>query len=86
MDISKELSELGLTEELLAFFHSRTANRSKEIEKAWISRASYPAKGFPKKGDPLKASISLKGGGTCEYTLEIAKIRQKRINMLMNKQ
>ena len=32
MEIDKELTDAGLTEELLLFFHSRTANNNKKIE------------------------------------------------------
>jgi len=46
MEISKDLAEIGLTEELLLFFHSRTANSNKKIEKAFSERYSW--RNYPK--------------------------------------
>lgn len=85
MEIDKELTELGLTEELLLFFHSRTANKSKKIEKAFAERYSW--RNYPKAmpGDPIVFRVRFEGGGEAEYTLEVAKVRQKRLNLLLMK-
>lgn len=85
MEIQKELTELGLTEELLLFFHSRTANSGKRIEKAFTERYSW--RNYPKAmpGDPIVFKVRFEGGGEAEYTLEVAKVRQKRLNLLLMK-
>lgn len=77
MEISRKLKEAGLTKEILAFVHSRTANSKKNILKAecWSDRP----------GETLKARISFEGGGLAEYTIDIAKARQKRLNLLLAK-
>ena len=85
MEIDKELTDAGLTEELLLFFHSRTANKKKKIEKAFAERYSW--RNYPKAmpGDPLSFKVKFEGGGEAEYTLEVAKVRQKRLNLLLMK-
>ena len=85
MEIDKELTDAGLTEELLLFFHSRTANKNKKIEKAFAERYSW--RNYPKAmpGDPLSFKVKFEGGGEAEYTLEVAKVRQKRLNLLLMK-
>ena len=85
MEIQKELTELGLTEELLLFFHSRTANSGKRIEKAFTERYSW--RNYPKAmpGDPIVFKVKFEGGSEAEYTLEVAKVRQKRLNLLLMK-
>lgn len=86
--IQKELTDLGLTEEILLFFHSRTANSEKEIEKAYVDRYSWRQSGITKAqpGDPLRFKVAFKQQiGVAEYTLEVAKVRQKRLNLLLMK-
>ena len=92
MEIDKELTDRGLTEELLLFFHSRTANKNKKIEKAYAERYSWPK--YPKPymdvipsipGGPIVFKVNFEGGGEAEYTLEVAKVRQKRLNLLLMK-
>jgi len=82
MKMQKEIADLGLTEEMLLFFHSRTANAGMEIESAAIDaywlRSTAP-------GDPLKIRITFAQGGMAEYTIDVAKTRQKRLNLLLSK-
>ena len=81
MEISRKLKEAGLTKEILAFVHSRTANSKKNILKA----ECCDFLGNYRPGEPLKARISFEGGGLAEYTIDIAKARQKRLNLLLAK-
>lgn len=85
MEIDRELTEAGLTEELLLFFHSRTANREKKIEKAFAERYSWRNYPKPASGSALSFKVKFEGGGEAEYTLEVAKVRQKRLNLLLMK-
>lgn len=85
MEIEKDLTDAGLTEELLLFFHSRTANKNKKIEKAFAERYSWRNYPKPAPGSPLSFKVKFEGGGEAEYTLEVAKVRQKRLNLLLMK-
>ena len=85
MEIDKELTELGLTEELLLFFHSRTANNNKKIEKAFAERYSWRSYPKPIPGGPITFKVKFEDSGEAEYTLEVAKVRQKRLNLLLMK-
>ncbi len=85
IQIENNLFEMGLTEELLLFFHSRTANRDKKISKAFAERYSWPKYPKPMPGGPIVFKVNFEGGGEAEYTLEVAKVRQKRLNLLLMK-
>ena len=85
MEIDKELTDLGLTEEILLFFHSRTANKNKKIEKAIAERYSWRNYPKPASGSALSFKVKFEGGSEAEYTLEVAKVRQKRLNLLLMK-
>ena len=90
MEIHKDLTGLGLTEELLLFFHSRTANRDKKISKAFLEKFSWNQKAMSylpssAHGEPLAFKVKFEGGSEAEYTLEVAKVRQKRLNLLLMK-
>ena len=77
MEISKELLDMGLTEELLLFYHSRTANSDLTIKSAYISKYD------PYSQDGVKVILVL-GSGVLQYIIDVAKIRQKRLNILLN--
>ena len=77
MEISKELLDMGLTEELLLFYHSRTANSDLTIKSAYISKYD------PYSQDGIKV-ILVVGSGLLQYVINVAKIRQKRLNILLN--
>lgn len=77
MEISKELLDMGLTEELLLFYHSRTANSDLTIKSAYISRHD------PYSQDGVKV-ILVVGSGLLQYVINVAKIRQKRLNIILN--
>jgi nucleosome binding factor SPN SPT16 subunit len=77
MEISKELLDMGLTEELLLFFHNRTANSKYTIKSAYKSRYE------PYSHDGVKV-VLVTDGGVLQYIVNIAKIRQKRLNIILN--
>lgn len=77
MEISKELLDIGLTEELLLFYHNRTANSRYTIKSA------YKSKYNPYSQDGLKV-ILVTDGGFLQYVIDVAKIRQKRLNIILN--
>ena len=87
MEISKELLDMGLTEELLLFYHSRTANSDLTIKSAYISKYD------PYSQDGVKVILVLGSelrelrelsSGLLQYVINVAKIRQKRLNILLN--
>ena len=77
MEISKELLDMGLTEELLIFYHNRTANSKFSIKKAYISKYE------PYSQDGVKVVLET-DGGYLQYMIDVAKIRQKRLNIILN--
>lgn len=90
MEIDKELQQQGITESIVNFFHSRTKNSHMTITKV------YKVTGFSILSDGqegIKVNVTLKeympfGNDNthhAQYTIDLAKIRQKRINLLLNK-
>jgi hypothetical protein len=81
MKIDSKLLELGFNESLINFYHSRTRNRKYSI----VDIYKYP---YDKKiisNGIVIAIVKLNSGRVVRYELNLAKIRQKRINLLMNK-
>jgi hypothetical protein len=82
MEVSESLLSTGINESILEFFHSRTNNKDMTIIKASKSSSST-------EGQNIRVLITLKsvdGYLSCvEYTMNLAKIRQKRINLLLIK-
>lgn len=81
MEIDIKLQQQGITENIINFFHSRTNNSHMTIIKA------YPAvtyKGEENAG--VKINVTLQCHGIiqhAQYTIDLAKIRQKRLNLLL---
>ena len=88
MDIDIKLKEKGITENILNYFHSRTNNRHMTIVRAFDA-VTY--KGEEITG--IKVNVTLKQSEPfgediirhAQYTIDIAKIREKRLNLLLNK-
>jgi hypothetical protein len=79
IDISEELLRMGLTENLLLFYHSRTSNAGYGIKRAFVRRYNRLA-----EDGSVRVTVDTDGGGVVEYTMDIAKIRDKRLNLLLN--
>lgn len=82
MEISESLLSIGINQSILEFFHSRTNNKHMTIIKASRSLHSID--------DPeIRVLITLKSIdgyiSSVEYTMNVAKIRQKKINLVLNK-
>lgn len=81
MEISKELLDMGLTEELLLFYHNRTANSRYCIKKVYIRKSLNDIIWDGSGG--VKVFL-VTDGGLLQYIIDVAKIRQKRLNILLN--
>lgn len=81
MKIDSKLLELGFNEALIEFYHSRTRNREYSIVD--IHKCPYDKKII--SNGIVIAIVRLNSGRMVRYELNLAKIRQKRINLLMNK-
>lgn len=79
IDISEELQKMGLTENLLLFYHSRTSNAGYGIKRVFVRRYNRLA-----EDGSVRVTVDTDGGGVVEYTMDIAKIRDKRLNLLLN--
>lgn len=85
MEISKELLDMGLTEELLLFYHMRTANSDLTIKSAYISKHDpYSPDGGVKVILVVGSELRELSSGLLQYIIDVAKIRQKRLNILLN--
>ena len=84
MEISKELLDMGLTEELLLFYHSRTANSDLTIKSAYISKYDPYSQDGVKVILVLGSELRELSSGLLQYVINVAKIRQKRLNILLN--
>ena len=84
MEISKELLDMGLTEELLLFYHSRTANSDLTIKSAYISKYEPYSHDGVKVILVLGSELRELSSGVLQYIIDVAKIRQKRLNILLN--
>lgn len=89
MEIEPILLQSGITESIVSYFHNRTKNKHMTIVRV------YKATGFSLISDGqegIKVNITLKeedpfGEGSihhAQYTIDIAKIRNKRLNLLLN--
>jgi hypothetical protein len=88
MEIEPILLQYGITENIINFFHSRTKNSNMTIVKV------YKASGFSLLMDGqegIKVDVTLKQNQPfgediirhAQYTIDLAKIRQKRLNLLL---
>lgn len=89
MEIEPILLQSGITESIVSYFHSRTNNKHMSIVKV------YKATGFSLLSDGqegIKVNVTLKVNEPfgedlihhVQYTIDLAKIRQKRLNLLIN--
>lgn len=84
MEISKELLDMGLTEELLLFYHSRTANSDLTIKSAYISKYDPYSQDGVKVILVVGSELRELSSGLLQYVINVAKIRQKRLNIILN--
>ena len=84
MEISKELLDMGLTEELLLFYHSRTANSDLTIKSAYISKYDPYSQDGVKVILVVGSELRELSSGLLQYVINVAKIRQKRLNIFLN--
>ena len=75
---------MGLTEELLLFYHSRTANSDLTIKSAYISKYDPYSQDGVKVILVLGSELRELSSGVLQYVINVAKIRQKRLNILLN--
>ena len=78
MKIEDKLMQAGLNQTLIEFYHARTRNKS-EITEIW----AWPHSWKNRSGTEVKAMAKLASGRLVCYVLD-AKIRNKRLNILMN--
>ena len=83
MEIEPILLQSGLTESIINFFHSRTNNKNYTIISVRKVSGFRIHKDDTSNG--IKVCITLEGNKFVEYTIDVAKIRQKKLNILLNK-
>ena len=84
MEIEPILLQSGITESIVSYFHSRTKNKHMTIVKVYKANVF----GIPSIEEGIKINVTLKDNLNirhAQYTIDLAKIRQKIINLLINK-
>ena len=89
MEIEPILLQSGITESIVSYFHSRTKNKHMSILKVYKANVF----GIPSIEEGIKVNVTLKENNPfgedsihhAQYTIDLVKIRQKRINLLINK-
>ena len=84
MEIEPILLQSGITESIVSYFHSRTKNKHMTIVKVYKANVF----GIPSIEEGIKINVTLKDNLNirhAQYTSDLAKIRQKIINLLINK-
>ena len=89
MEIDPILLQSGITESIVSYFHSRTKNKHMSIVIVYKANVF----GIPSIEEGIKVNVTLKENNPfgedsihhAQYTIDLAKIRQKRINLLINK-
>ena len=76
MKINEKLIQEGFTEGIIKFYHSRTKQGNTGIESAFL---------FGKKGDNHIVKLELFGGRIVCYEMNLANIRQKKLNLFLIK-
>ena len=84
MEISKELLDMGLTEERVLFYHSRTANSDLTIKSAYISKYDPYSQDGVKVILVVGSELRELSSGVLQYIIDVARIRQKRLNIILN--
>ena len=86
MVIDKELQQQGITESIVNFFHGRTKNSHMTITKVYkVTRYGRSLLSDDQEG--IKVNVTLKANNMthhAQYTINLAEIRQKKINLLLN--
>lgn len=84
MIIEDKLLQLGLNQTLIEFYHSRTRNKESTIVS--VSTCPYVWKRRMKGEvqEEITVKVKLSSGRIVCYMLNIAKLRNKRLNILMN--
>jgi hypothetical protein len=86
MKIDKELLELGITESILEIFHSNTNNKEYTIVSAKKSAWNYGSRSSLDGNVVVNLELKTAYGTTksVQYNINLAKIRQKQINRILN--
>lgn len=81
MKISKNLIDLGINEGIIEFVHSRTRNKDWEI--VLVELANKHTK--PNISKPIEIRLTLNRDYHKHflYSIDLAKVRQKRINIIL---
>jgi len=84
MQISDELKQLGINESIIEYFHNRTKN--KHLKVTSVRKAINITYNKTEPVDGVKVTVRLELDHIVkyeEYTINIAKIRNKKLNLLL---
>lgn len=85
MQISDELKKLGINESIVEYFHNRTRNKHLKVTNVKKANSIYNK---TETVDDVKVTVKLELNHTvkyAEYNINIAKIRNKKLNQILNK-
>jgi len=80
MKIEDRLIHAGLSQAIIEFYHGRTRNKNCELLEIWACPFKWRER---KEGDSIFAMGKLSNGRTVCYEIDLAKTRNKRINLIM---
>ena len=84
MIIDDKLLQLGLNQMLIEFYHSRTRNKESTIMKVSACPYAWKRRINGEVQEEITVKVTLSNGRLVCYMLNIAKLRNKRLNLLMN--
>jgi len=84
MKIEDKLIQLGLNQMLIEFYHSRTRNKESTIVEIYTCPYAWKRRMNGEVQEEITVKAKLSGGRIVCYMLNIAKLRNKRLNILMN--
>jgi len=84
MKIEDKLIKLGLNQILIEFYHNRTRNKESKIVEIYACPSTWKRRMKGEFQEEITVKAKLSNGRLVCYMFNIAKLRDKRLNLLMN--
>lgn len=84
MKIEDKLIQLGINQTLIEFYHGRTRNKESQIIEIYACPFAWKRRMSGEIQEEITVKVKLSNGRIVCYMFDIAKLRNKRLNLLMN--
>lgn len=84
MKIEDKLIQLGINQTLIEFYHGRTRNKESHIIEIYTCPFAWKRRMSGEIQEEITVKAKLSNGRIVCYMFDIAKLRNKRLNLLMN--